>query len=67
MDDKHATRPGADDSKDEEERQVSREPEAKTLKARDAAEDEHLRQEDPGEALERDRLQNYLNAGSLNS
>ena len=46
---------------------VTREPEAKTPKARDAAEDEQLRQEDPEEARERDRLQNYLNAGALNS
>lgn len=65
MDDKHRSRPDAEE--DEAEHQVSREPEAKTPKARDAAEDEHLRQEDPGEALERDKLQNYLNAGSLNS
>lgn len=54
--------------KDEKEQQpVSREPEAKTPKARDAAEEEKLRQKDPAEARERDRLQNYLNAGALNS
>ncbi len=46
---------------------VSREPEAKSPKAREAAEDEQLRQEDPAEARERDSLQNYLNAGALSS
>ena len=46
---------------------VAREPEAKTPKAREAAEDEQMRLEDPAEARERDRLQNYLNAGALNS
>lgn len=46
---------------------TTREPEAKTPKAREAAEDEQLRQEDPAEARERDSLKNYLNAGALNS
>jgi hypothetical protein len=46
---------------------VSREPEAKSSKAREAAQDEQLRQEDPAEARERDSLQNYLNAGGLSS
>lgn len=56
-----------DDRTEKEQQPVSREPEAKTPKARDAAEEEQLRQEDPAEARERDRLQNYLNAGALNS
>ena len=66
MDDKHRSHPDAEPDEDDE-RQVSRESEAKTPQARDTAEDEHLRQEDPGEALERDKLQNYLNAGGLSS